>query len=65
MKKQIKHFVPIKKAKDGWGTPACNCFQIPGWPNLEALPERGEVAKTRRGVTCGNCRRTKIFRRIK
>ena len=61
-KKRIKHFVPDK---DAWGSgvPACNIFQEKGWPNLPALPD--EVAKTRRGVTCGNCRRTRVFRKLK
>lgn len=62
-KKQTKHFVP-NKGSLGYGTPACNAFQdLPGWPNLAALLD--ETAKTRRGVTCGNCRRTRVFRKLK
>lgn len=63
-KKQTKHFVPDKD-NIGSGTPACNCFQdLPGWPDLSAHTAWGEVAKTKRGVTCKNCRRTRIFRKL-
>lgn len=61
-KKQTKHFIPGKDCI-GTGIPACNAFQEPNWPYLPALPQ--EVAKTRRGVTCGNCRRTRVFRKLK
>ena len=62
-KKQTKHFVPVKIDGDH-ETPACNCFQeLPDWPNLSALSV--ETAKTRRQVTCGNCRRTRVFRKLK
>lgn len=60
--KQTKHFVPNKDSI-GTGTPACNTFQEPDWPDLEALPQ--EVAKTRRQVTCKNCRKTRVFRKLK
>jgi len=62
-KEKIKHFVPDKDY-DGNGLPACNCFQG-GFEavSLPALPE--EIAKRRRGVTCGNCRRTRVFRKLK
>jgi len=63
MKKQTKHFV-LNKDAWGCGTPACNCFQdLPDWPELKAL--QGEIAKGRRDTTCRNCRRTKIFRKVK
>ena len=58
-KKQTKHFVPDKRND----TPACNGFQCKDWPNLAALPD--EIAKTRRDVTCKNCRRTRVFRKLK
>ena len=60
--KQTKHFVPHKD-NIGIGISACNIFQEPGWPNLETLPH--ETAKTRRQVTCKNCRRTRVFRKLK
>lgn len=64
MKKQIKHFVSNKDMA-GMGVPVCNGF---GFSNitqsdLPALPE--EVAKTRKHVTCKNCRRTRVFRKLK
>lgn len=63
-KKQVKHFVPDKDS-EGMGVPACNCFGFSSITqgDLPALPE--EVAKTKRGVTCKNCRRTRIFRKLK
>lgn len=61
-RKQIKHFV-LKKNYSGMGTPACNCFQEPDWPNLPALSN--ETAKGRRDTTCKNCRRTKVFKKMK
>lgn len=60
-KKQVKHFVPNKNYNSG--TPACNGFQCEGFPNLETFPD--ETAKTRRNVTCKNCRRTRVFRKLK
>lgn len=67
-----KHFVLNKniKAVPGEGNggiggiPAGNCFgvhgiKIPAWTNW------GDIAKTRRGVTCKNCRRTRVFRKLK
>ncbi len=65
-KKQTKHFVPNEdRDKCGMGVPACSCFGYGRFTRtlLPALPE--EIAKTRRGVNCGNCRRTRIFRRLK
>ena len=57
-KKQIKHFVveifPISRS----GIPACNL-------GAYIFDANGTIAKTRRGVTCGNCRRTRIFRKLK
>ena len=61
MKKQTKHFVLNKEAI--FSTPVCNIFQEPGWPNLGALPD--ETAKGRRDTNCGNCRRTRVFRKLK
>ena len=61
-KKWTQHFVP-NKARWGGGIPACNGFQCKGFPTLEAFSD--ETAKTRRGVTCGNCRRTRVFRKLK
>ena len=65
-KKQIKHFV-LNKDSQGNGVPVCNCFGVSffnGNP-LRAWVNFSEVAKTRRGVTCGNCRRTRVFRNLK
>ncbi len=62
MKKQILHFVPFKIDGDH-GTPACNAFQEPGWSGLSTLLK--ETAGTRKQVTCKNCRRTRIFRKLK
>ncbi len=64
-KKQTKHFVPNKtKGVSGSGIPACNCFNywecpLPAWVGF------GEVARTRAGVTCKNCQKTKVFRKIR
>ncbi len=62
-----KHFVPIKDWDAGGGTgdiggiPVCKGFKkgYPAWKGF------GEIAKTRRGVTCGNCRRTRVFRKLR
>lgn len=63
-KKQIKHFVPDKN-RSGDGVPACPCFNF-GWhKDLPAFTADGEVAKTKRGVTCKRCRGTRIFRGLK
>lgn len=62
-KKQIKHFVPNLICKVG--TPACQGFNFNGNRDMPAFVDDGEIAKTRRGVTCGNCRRTRIFRKLK
>ena len=56
-KKQVRHFVPDKDIH-GNGYPACNCY---GW-GRRVLVVFGEIAKTRRGVTCGRCRNTAVFR---
>lgn len=60
-KKQTKHFVPNKNSY-GNGVPACDCFSFSNFEGLHAFSNDGEVAKTRRGVTCGNCRRTRAFK---
>ena len=61
-----KHFVP-KKNERGDGVPACHGFG--GFGNGDFLwafktPFR-EVARTRKDVTCKNCRRTRVFRKLK
>ena len=66
-KKPTKHFVSvIDRSADGGsglsgGVPAGNCYgkKLPAWTGF------GEIAKTRRGVTCGNCRKTRVFRKLK
>jgi len=58
--KQVKHFVPEKSHQGKWGYPACRCYKNSLSGYLIALWD--EVAKTRRGVTCGNCRRTRAFK---
>ena len=64
-KKQTKHFVPNKDS-EGSGIAACNGFTGSyGIVSYPAHTHWGEVAKTRRGVTCGNCRRTRVFRKLK
>lgn len=65
-KKQTKHFVADKDT-EGSGITACNCFGYGEHPRipLSGHIHWGEVAKTRRGVTCGNCRRTRVFRKLK
>lgn len=60
-KKRVKHFVPNKDER-GAGVPACHCFQDgKGYFLMAFLIGFNEVAITRRGVTCGNCRRTHEF----
>ena len=63
-KKQIKHFVPEKNER-GDGVPACNGFADKDIGSLIIFSGWGEIAKTRRDVTCGNCRRTRVFRKLK
>jgi hypothetical protein len=63
-KKQVKHFVSNKDS-NGSGFPACGCFWFSaGNPEL-GHTHWGEVAKTRRGVTCRRCRNTRVFRGLK
>ena len=64
MKKKTKHFVPNKNY-NGSGYPACNGYTDCQGSSFLAYAAWGEIAKTRRSVTCGNCRRTRIFRKIK
>ncbi|KKN53848.1 hypothetical protein LCGC14_0598070 [marine sediment metagenome] len=65
--KQTKHFVPNRynDNRGEMGIPICHCFGHGRFTRslLPALPE--EIAKTRRGVTCGNCKRTKLFRKVR
>ncbi len=70
-KKQIKHFVLIPDSHvDKWGPnytpvgiPTCKCYRDINNTLLMAL--KGEAAKGRWDTTCGNCRRTLIFRKLK
>lgn len=71
-KKQIKHFVPnrnsfyVDNRGDGYtlvGIPTCKCYRDYHGMPLKAF--RLETTKTRRGVTCGNCRRTRVFLKLK
>ena len=59
-KKQVKHFVQNKNSY-GNGIPACGVFTGQGFKGY-AITTFGEIAKTRRGVTCGRCRNTVVFR---
>jgi len=52
-----KHFVPNRIYVPENGFAACN-------EGFYALGDYGEVAKTRRQVTCRNCRRTRVFRKL-
>jgi hypothetical protein len=61
--KQIKHFVPEKLYEGKWGYPACRCYQNSILGCLVALSD--EAAKTKNQVTCKNCRRTRVFRKLK
>lgn len=63
-KKQTKHFV-LYKNSFGDGVPACDCYSFGPHSDLYAFSQDGEVAKTRRDVTCGNYRRTRVFRKLK
>jgi len=55
---KVKHFVPIRPYVPENGPAACN-------KKWYALGDCGEVAKTRKQVTCKNCQKTKVFRKIK
>lgn len=63
-KKQVKHFIPEEFT---WhpkvGYPACHCYRNGIMGYLVALKDEGNL--TRRGVTCKNCRRTRVFRKLK
>ncbi|KKL10068.1 hypothetical protein LCGC14_2559550 [marine sediment metagenome] len=61
-KKQIKHFVSEKSKFGNYGYPVCRCYgDITGY--LVALSD--ECSITKRGITCKNCRRTRVFRKLK
>ena len=62
-KKQIKHFVTGKYfIVPKYGYPVCHCYgDISGY--LIALLDEG--TRIRKKVTCGNCRRTRVFRKLK
>ena len=70
-KKQTKHFVPNQDsyidnrgpALSLVGIPACKCYRDFGGIPLKAF--RMETAKGRWDTNCKNCRRTKIFRKVK
>ncbi len=70
-KKQTKHFVPDKdfyidnRGRDLTmvGIPACRCYRDANGAPLKAF--NTETAKGRRDTTCGRCRRTKVFRKLK
>lgn len=64
-KKQIKHFVPHIATFMNGGVPACQCYNFNGNRDMPAFADDGEIAKTRRGVTCKNCRKTRVFRKLK
>ena len=62
-KKQIKHFIP--KGFDfapRCGYPACHCYSSNGM-EVCALSDEGNLI--RQGVTCKNCRKTRVFRKLK
>ncbi len=59
--KQIKHFtLNLNSLK--MGTPACECYSDSDYPHLAGLPE--EVTDVRKRVTCKNCRKTRVFRKL-
>lgn len=62
-KKQVKHFIVGKNlAVPEYGYPACHCYKSPiGY--LIAFNDEG--TRARKGVTCGNCRNTRVFRKLK
>ena len=66
-KNQAKHFISEREAGKGShylvGYPACHCYRDYYGTPLKAFIF--ESAKTRRGVTCGRCKKTKVFRGIK
>jgi len=68
MTKKTKHYIPHKE-KGLWGRnpligyPACSCFRDHNRSPLKAFKD--ESARNRGDTTCGNCKRTKIFRKIK
>lgn len=70
-KNQVKHFVLNKDfyldnrglALTLVGYPACNCYRDYDGTPLKAF--NFETAKTRRGITCSRCKKTKVFRKIK
>ena len=63
-KKQVKHFVTGKSpiGPGHYGYPVCHCYKsIVGY--LIAFNDEG--SRIRKKVTCGNCRRTRVFRKLK
>ena len=60
--KQTKHFVPKKSDLGRFGYPACHCYHNRNGL-LVALSD--EASFRRKGTTCKNCQRTKIFRKVK
>ena len=61
-KKQIKHFIPKEfTCASKCGYPACHCYRNGGM-EVCALSDEGNL--TRKGITCKNCRRTRVFRKL-
>ncbi len=62
MEKQIKHFVSKKSDLGNWGYPACHCYKNRNG-YLVAIGIEYSVIKG--SVTCKNCRRTRVFKKLK
>ena len=62
-KKQIKHFVTGKSYGSVYGWPVCRCYPSVTGGYLIAFSDEG--TRIRKSVTCGNCRRTRVFRKLK
>lgn len=63
-KKQVKHFVTGKHPHvSKYGYPVCRCYKSKVVGYLIAFSDEG--TQIRKKVTCGNCRRTRVFRKLK
>ena len=62
--KRTKHFISNKNSF-GDGVPACDGYSFGSYKDLYAFSDAGEIAKTRKEVTCKNCRRTRVFKKLK
>ena len=61
-KKQIKHFVIRKSYGTKYGYPICHCYKsMVGY----LIAFNSEGSRIRKKVTCGNCKRTRVFRKLK